>query len=1204
MRGSMVGGAWRARTSRRSVKLVIAAAAAPVLVASMGAMAANAASFSPASPAESGQAQLSPAQAAQLSQNVNQPVIVIMKSQLAQAQVGSRAAGARATAVRGSQAAVVAELSEVHATNVKQYSLVNAVAATVSAGEESWLRANSSVAEVVPDSTITVTEPAAPTATTTSATPSKVKTSLKPHVIPGACSKTPQLDSEGLTLTNTASYNKHQKTARSLGFTGAGVKVAWIADGLDPDNINFIRRNHTSVFDKATGGDYEDFTGLGPGAQTGGDEAFLDANTIAGQGIHVYNVNGYGAQSYKTPCNVRIEGVAPGASLDGFDVFAEAINSSGEYVLGTPESNFLEAINYAVETDHVNVINESFGENTVPDITALDAVKIFDDAAVVAGVVVVSSTGDAGATGTIGSPATDPAVIAAGGSTDDRYYAQTNYAAARYFATTGWLNDNISALSSGGTDETNGTVDLVAPAEASWASCQPDPAVYYSCVTETGKPSDIEESGGTSESSPFIAGAAALVIQAYRHTHHNANPPPALVKRILVSTATDLGAPADEQGAGLLNSYKAVELAESISTSHRVGDTLLLSPTALSATGRAGSTHRFPVTITNTGAQTQVVHLSGRTFGPNENIHSGKVTLKDGVSPQFANYQGIQNNYGVFHFKVTRGQDRLAMAVDYPGNQLNCNLGAFCESDLNDRVRVILIDPRGRFASHSFPQGPGNHDLLDVRYPRAGTWTGVIFGDVKGPKDSVGGTNGTVRWQESTERFTRFGAVSPSTVVLAPGHSRTVMVTERTPAQPGDASGSIVLTSNRGGVDNYLGPESNSIPVTLRSLIDVATGGHFSGTLTGGNGRDPGEGQLEYYEFTVPGGVHSITANLHFRNDPTDPAGAYLVSPDGAALAVGQNSFLRGSGTSAVLYATNGLTATTLNPQPGTWTVIVNFAGAVVGNEISEPFSGSVAFNDVDASATGLPDSASQQLTADKAVTVPVKYTNHTPAVQELFADGRLNAAQSTTLTVLSPTSATVPLPMTGTTYEPTWLVPTETSSISVSQSSTVPGMFDLGYNDDDSDPDLPSASPGSVLCGTSALASWAPPGGTVSQGVWSTGPTECGPFSAPAPGTASATDTMTAVTKPFDPAVTSATGDLWELSVNSSPATTFAPVEVDPGKTVTIDVTITPSAPLGSVVSGTLYIDDYNWITQPYLNTNANELAAFPYEYTVASGG
>jgi hypothetical protein len=415
--------------------------------------------------------------------------------------------------------------------------------------------------------------------------------------------------------------------------------------------------------------------------------------------------------------------------------------------------------------------------------------------------------------------------------------------------------------------------------------------------------------------------------------------------------------------------------------------------------------------------------------------------------------------------------------------------------------------------------------------------------------------------------------VSPSSVTLAPGQSQTVSVSASDPSAPGDTSGAVVLSPNGG--------TATSIPVTLRSLVAPSHAGTFSGNLTGGNGRPPGEGQQQYYEFDVPSGVNDIRADVSFANDPSDPVGEYLVSPDGDTVGYGQNSVEGNNGTSLSAYA--------VNPAAGRWTLVVDFAGAQKGNEISQPYHGDVRFNGGGVSGVGIP--TGRKIKSGQSLTVPVRITNTGVAPEDYFVDARRNTVQNL---VLAPLDAnTVPLPPTS---EPQWLVPSETSALRVAQTSTVPAMFDTGPNP--GDPDLASGNFGpGPLCSKTASVFYDPPGGTVTPGAWFAGPTECGPYPAAAPA-GKATDAMEAQTKAFDATVASTTGDVWAQSVD--PSAGSSPITIQPGHSAEVDITFTPSGGVGSLDEGNLYVDVVSNDIPPYGQFSASEVAAIPYSYKV----
>jgi hypothetical protein len=262
----------------------------------------------------------------------------------------------------------------------------------------------------------------------------------------------------------------------------------------------------------------------------------------------------------------------------------------------------------------------------------------------------------------------------------------------------------------------------------------------------------------------------------------------------------------------------------------------------------------------------------------------------------------------------------------------------------------------------------------------------------------------------------------------------------------------------------------------------------------------------------------------------------------------------------------------------------------VSGTAVSEPFAVSMNEHAVPSSATGVPDSAGTKLTAGKAYTANITIHNNGNSPELYFVDPRLGGTSSMNLVSITGSSATS-APLTFSSNIPTYLVPTDSTSL-LAQASTTgsePIMFDS--SSPNGDPDL-----GSNL-GTSVQASIA--ANPLTQGEWSIAPTTVGPFGA-TPATTEPVDTSMTVSSPaFDPAATTPIGDMWQLSTGG-PFVVAPPV--DPGHSETIPVTITPSGTSGTVVSGTLYVDDEQALLfgGEALAPNGNQLAAIPYAYTI----
>jgi len=1133
---------------------------------------------------------LTPEQAQALSRNADQRVSIVFKDQYAGLPARGTTRTQRMNAIATAQSPVMAELNQVGATSVHPFKLINAVAATISSAEVDRLKADPAVQAVVPDRIINP-----PAHSDGDNGPAAGSIASQAMGGTGPCTSSVSLEPEALQLTNTAFDNPALPQAQNVRdgagnpILGTGVKVAFFAEGIDINNPEFTR-NGQSIF-----ADYKDFTGDGPNAPTDGGEAFLDASSIAAQGNNVYDVSkpvsAGGAGLLVNPavstasCRIRIRGMAPGVSLYGMKVFPKG---AGQY-----NTVLAQAVEYAVLVDNVDILSISIGGFAFPD-NQNDPFRLAIDAAVAAGKPAFLSSGDQGVFSTLGTPSTDPNVIQMGGTTSLRAYAEAGFNGIQ-LGNGDYVSNNTSPIASSGFAQAGGrSVDAVAASQFGFIACTPS-AIYASCTDIANQPSQVNLVGGTSESAPLGAGEAALIFQAYRSTHGGANPSPTLVKQIIKGTAQDLGAPVEEQGApdgsGTLVATDLPGTPESLSFQ-------------ITNSGRATEVILPGFGVAGTPGTPGIAGLSGRgasvqTLGTPFYSATFTQNLNPATAPTFFDRNRSSRSYVEQDFALPRD-----------GQRLDVTLAANVASQPRSILRFSLFGPDGRFLSTNFPSNPVGTGFghASVTNPRAGTYRLILFTNTTGSSSFSGPINISI----GEANFVTAGRVipAPGSVVLGPGQTKTFTVRTTMPSQPGDSSAKVVLRMLSLGDVNptraYIFRTTLAVPIILRTLVPVGTtGGSFSGTLAGSNGLTPA--QIATYAFTVPAGLRDLNLSLSDQ-DASNQLFGYLVDPNGLPVNQQSNIASIDPKTFAASFV-NTIQFFRRDPLPGVYRFILQNNGAT-GGLTANPFTVNVAFNTVNVTSSGVPNSPSATLPYSQPTTIQVNVTNTGNSTKDFFVEPRLtqNATFAVRRTVVI-TDPAAQFAAPGAPLPPAAFVPTESSAVAATASASVPIRFELDNNETNT-PNVPSVSaPGPDASGnyTASASFSAPPaapttGGAptsaVPSGLYVVIPSQVGPFTGPAaPVTVAITGSIT--TQRPDANATTSSGD-------PEFAASYTPLTLAPGQSGTITVTFFPTRRSGTVVQGNLYVNAATGNTGALGGTitdPVDELVAIPYQYTVGPG-
>ncbi len=821
---------------------------------------------------------------------------------------------------------VIRTLTQAGASNISQLSLIGGISANVGQPALDALRYDGRLASVQPDQI------------------------MQPEPIPNLAQMQDQEAHAQVTAGGAVPFTQtvvsepdtlsiiHADLAQEQ-FTGRNVRVAVIDSGIDlshPDlqGVMLMGSDGKPLYKDFTNTDLTDTIGHGTAC----------AGTIVAQGKTLYSATDtysrylYPAlkpgerQSDRTYFTTT--GVAPGVKLMVAKVFDSRADAS--------TSGFVRAIQWAIQ-NHADIISESWG---APDLyyAGNNVTALADEQAVQHGITVVVASGNAGpGASSTESPGSLPDVITAGASTDYRQYAETGFYT-RYGL---YGSDSIAAFTSEG-PTLDGRVrpDIFAPGAFGWATFPHTPSVDG----PTTKPYTIGSFGGTSMATPVTAGVAALVINAYRDTHGGTGPTPAHVKQILQSSADDLGYGAQDQAAGRIDAYRAVEMA-----GHRGASVLLSGPITLE--GLPGQHLSQTMTLTNTGQVSETVLVQPQVTHQTQALSFGGTVVAD--------------NAVAYHFRVPAGTTVLKGSATFSSQRTVPIPGEPAQDVI---LQIALYDPHGNLANaeQSFVADPSSPVQSASGYagttaarPLPGTWTAVVS---QAPRR---GAN-QVRHYVSvpfTGHINLFNfassssVVSPSSFTLRPGEVKHIQYKTGALGGPGVSEVTVhvrehalaPLADSPVASTSAITPTDavESIPAIVTSDIAVARGvGAFSGSFTGGIGTQGFARETRFYNFSVPSGVHSAQVAIAWHHQGNLFL-LGLIDPSGKINNAVDNAFVNSDGSLDLTHPV--VEAYLTDPTPGTWRIVF-MSLTYDGLYTSEPYKGAVLLDQpqLRASATSL----------------------------------------------------------------------------------------------------------------------------------------------------------------------------------------------------------------------------------------------------------